>query len=79
MHILILPRTPCRLSDPLSYLFFASSAYVDTVRGGIFWRRPKACRGRRVGGSGGRSPPDAGKIFKKTNEKLQFYGNFSKF
>ena len=24
LHIFILPRTPCRPSDPLSYLFFAS-------------------------------------------------------
>ena len=47
--------------------------------GGDFWTRPKACRGSPRGGFRGRSPPDAGKIFKKTNEKLQFYGNFSKF
>ena len=52
-------------------------AYVDTVwGGGFFGRGQRLVGGRRVGGSGGPSPPDAGeifKIFRKNNEKLQFF------
>ena len=45
--------------------FFRGGRHTLTRSGGgIFWTRPKACRGSPRGGSGGRSPPDAGKICK---------------
>ena len=49
--------------------------------GGSKVHQGRACKGgRRVGGSGGRSPPDAGEILqkfvKKALKKLQLFKNF---
>ena len=53
MHIFILPRTPCRPSDPLSYLFFASS---DP----LYRYRPDPLSDfRRTPGGWGNPPPRA--------------------
>ena len=55
MNIFILPRTPCRPSDPLSYLFFSSSDPLYRYR-----PNPLPDFRRTPGGWGGaKSPPRA--------------------
>ena len=52
MNSFTLPQTPCRPSDPLSYLFFASSdPYTVTAR------TPLSDFRRTLGGWGGGIPP----------------------
>ena len=58
-----------RIRRRVAGIFSGRTPYVDTVQGGIFGQGQRLVWGRSVEGSGGQSPPDAGKIFIKNPMK----------